>query len=55
MTLTIDDPGAYTAPFSYGPRIVQARTTDFGAALWTCTIENNQRFFKDNTNPTLGR
>jgi hypothetical protein len=55
VTLTIDDPGAYTAAFTYGPRIVQLRTTDFGAALWTCTIENNKKFFNDNTNPTLGR
>ena len=55
VTLTIDDPGAYTAPFTYGPRTVQLRTTDFGAALWTCTIENNKKFFNDNTNPTLGR
>jgi hypothetical protein len=55
VTLTIDDPGAYTAPFTYGPRTVQLRTTDFGAALWTCTIDNNKKFFNDNTNPTLRR
>ena len=55
VTLTIDDPGAYTSSFTYGPRIVQARTTDFGGASWTCTIENNTRFFKENTSPTLGR
>lgn len=55
VTLTIDDLGAYVSSFSYGPRVVQARTTDFGAALWTCSIEDNTRFFKENTNPTLGR
>lgn len=52
-TLTIDDPGAYTAPFTYGPRVVQARTTEFGAAVWTCTIEDNKTFFKDVTAPTV--
>lgn len=55
VTLTIDDPGAYTAPFTYGPRTILARTTEFGAALWICTIEGNKEFFKDLTNPTLGR
>jgi hypothetical protein len=55
VTLTIDDPGAYTASFTYGPRLVLARTTDFGAALWTCTIENNKEFFRENTSPTLAR
>jgi hypothetical protein len=55
VTLTIDDPGAYTAPFSFGPRTVVARTTDFGAALWTCSIEGNKEFFKNITNPTLTR
>ena len=53
VTLTIDDPGAYTAPFTYGPRVVQRRTTAFGAALWTCSIDNNKKFFNDNTTPTL--
>jgi hypothetical protein len=53
VTLTIDDPGAYTAPFTYGPRTVQARTTDFGAALWTCSIDQNKEFFKDISAPTL--
>lgn len=34
VALTIDDPGAYTAPFTYGPRMVQVRATEFnlGAA-----------------------
>jgi hypothetical protein len=53
VTLTIDDPGAYTSTFTFGPRTVLARTTDFGAALWTCTIENNKEFFKDIAAPTL--
>jgi hypothetical protein len=53
VTLIIDDPGAYTAPFTFGPRTVLARTTDFGAALWTCSIENNKEFFRDIAAPTL--
>jgi hypothetical protein len=31
VTLTIDDPGVNSAPFTFGPRTVLARTTDFGA------------------------
>ncbi len=53
VTLTIDDPGAYTAPFTYGPSIIQAKKTVFGAAPWICTIEQNREFFKEITAPTL--
>jgi hypothetical protein len=53
VTLTIDDPGAYTETFTFGPRTVRIRTTDFGAALWTCSIDQNKEFFKDVSGQTL--
>lgn len=53
ITLTIDDPGAYTATWSYGPKTVEERTTDFGAAPWVCTIDQNKQFFSDVVKPTL--
>ena len=34
VTLTIDDPGAYTATWTYGPKTLLARTTEFGGGLW---------------------
>jgi hypothetical protein len=53
ITLTIDDPGAYTASWSYGPKTVELRTTDFGAASWVCTIDQNKDFFSDVVQPTI--
>ncbi len=53
ITLTIDDPGAYTATWTYGPKTVKNRTTDFGAAIWYCTIDQNKKFFSDVVKPTI--
>jgi hypothetical protein len=54
ITITIDDPGAYTATWSYGPKTVLARTTEFGGASWVCTIDQNKQFFTDVVKPTIG-
>jgi hypothetical protein len=53
ISITVDDPGAYTATWTYGPKTVQARTTDFGAAAWVCTIDQNKQFFSDVVKPTI--
>lgn len=53
VTLTIDDPGAYTSTFTFGPRTLLARTTDFGATPWVCTNEQNKEFFREIAAPTL--
>jgi hypothetical protein len=53
ITLTIDDPGAYTETWSYGPKTVKNRTTDFGGAIWVCTVDQNKKFFSDVVKPTI--
>ncbi len=53
VTLTIDDPGAYTATWSYGPKTLLRRTTEFGKQLWICTAEENKGFFNNVVEPTL--
>jgi hypothetical protein len=53
ITITIDDPGAYTAAWTFGPKTVRARSTDFGASVWLCTVDENRKFFGDVVKPTI--
>jgi len=51
MTITIDDPGAYTAPWSYPTRSV-ASAKDFARAVWPCSVRENNAFNESVEEPT---
>jgi hypothetical protein len=55
VSITIDDPGAYTAPFTWGPKIVKQsrQVQEYGLYPWICSQEENQKFNKDVVDPTL--
>jgi hypothetical protein len=53
ITLTIDDPGAYTATWTYGPRNVKKQTNGFAKAQWICALRENQYFDDAVEKPTV--
>jgi hypothetical protein len=55
ISITVDDPGAYTATWTFGPRIVKRTNTrlPYGLYPWICSQEENQHFNKDVVDPTL--
>lgn len=58
LTLTIDDPGAYTAPFTYGPRegavpLKNDPDTEFGQFPWMCTVDTNAHFYDQQQSKTV--
>jgi hypothetical protein len=58
LTLTIDDPGAYTAPFTYGPRegavpLKNDPDVEFGQYPWMCTVDTNASFFDQQQSKTI--
>jgi hypothetical protein len=53
ISITVDDPGAYTSTWTYGPKTVRLRTTPFGTGSWVCTVDQNKKFFGDVTQPTI--
>ena len=58
LTLIIDDPGAYTAPFTYGPRegavpLTNEPNAEFGQFPWMCTLDTNKQFFDKQQSKTL--
>lgn len=52
-TLTLEDPGAYTASWIYGPKSVKDRKTDFGAYPWVCTLDQNESLYNGVIKPTI--
>jgi hypothetical protein len=53
ITLTIDDPGAYTATWTYGPKIVKNLKLGFAKAQWICEVRENQYFDDTVEKPTV--
>lgn len=53
ITLTIDDPGAYTATWTYGPRTVKNLKVGFAKAQWICAVRENQYFDQSVEQPTV--
>lgn len=53
ITLTIDDPGAYTASWTYGPKTVKALTNGFAKAQWICAVRENNYFDDAVEHPTV--
>jgi hypothetical protein len=53
ITLTIDDPGAYTQTWTYGPKTVKNLKTGFSKAQLICDVRGNQYFDDVVEKPTL--
>jgi hypothetical protein len=53
ITLTIDDPGAYTKPWTYGPMPVKALKTGFARGQWICALRENDSFDDTVEKPTV--
>jgi hypothetical protein len=51
MSITIDDPGAYTASWSYPTRTVAA-AKDFAREVWPCSVRENNEFNDSIEKPT---
>jgi hypothetical protein len=53
ITLTIDDPGAYTATWTYGPKTVKNLKAGFALSQWICAVRENQYFDDSVEKPTV--
>jgi hypothetical protein len=58
LTITIDDPGAYTKPFTYGPKegavpLKNDPDVEFGQFPWMCTVDTNASFFDQQQSKTI--
>ena len=53
ITLTIDDPGAYTASWTYGPKTVKNLKEGFARSQWICEVRENQYFDDTVEKPTV--
>ncbi len=51
LSLTIDDPGAYTATWNYPTRTV-ASAKDFAREVWPCSVRENNEFNDSAIKPT---
>jgi hypothetical protein len=51
LAITIDDPGAYSAQWSYPTKTVD-RAKDFAKEVWPCSVRENNEFNDSMEKPT---
>ncbi len=44
MTITVDDPGAFTASWSSSDQDRESSAKDFAREVWPCSVRENNEF-----------